>query len=168
MSRITFDDKVTIEEHQEIPAVNKISAGDINAIKNAINDDSKYLTATKITGYNNRFQVSTQGTVQLGDIFHIHIPSTTDTQTAYLKINDGDLYVIANEYGTLIKASQISNRYITLVYTGYQGGNAFRYLPTTYKVSDLMNDSSYVTSSEMTTALGTKENTANKVTEITA
>ena len=168
MSRITFDNKVAIEEHQEIPVVNKITADNINEIKNVVNSDTVYLEATLVTGSTNIFQISVPGTVQVGDLFHVHIPSSVNTSTAYLKVNDNDSLAIVNEYGTLIKASEISNRYILLVYTTYQSGNAFRYLPTPHKVGELINDKSYVTTSEMTTALGAKEDTSNKVTYLGA
>lgn len=145
MARITYTDKESYSTDQSIDDKYKCTSGDMNSIKNAVNDNGKYITATKITGYNNRFQMTIEGTLQRYDIFHVYIPSNNDTQIAYLKVNDGDLWAIANEYGTLIKANAISNRYITLVYTGYQGGNAFRYLPTPYKTSDLVNDSGFIT-----------------------
>lgn len=38
MNIITFDDKVALNEHSDIPDINKITASDMNEIKNAINN----------------------------------------------------------------------------------------------------------------------------------
>ncbi len=38
MALITYDDKVALNENPDIPLINKITAGDMNEIKNAINN----------------------------------------------------------------------------------------------------------------------------------
>lgn len=42
MALITYDDKVALNENASIPAKNKVSAEDMNEIKNAINNMSEY------------------------------------------------------------------------------------------------------------------------------
>lgn len=50
MALITYEDKVALNENASIPAKNKVSAGDMNEIKNAINNNSTYTTSETLIG----------------------------------------------------------------------------------------------------------------------
>ena len=64
---ITFQDKVTLNENADIPAVNKISASDVNALKSGINsNETKILNITGQILWTN--QDPTQNISQTTDI----------------------------------------------------------------------------------------------------
>lgn len=64
---ITFQDKVTLNENADIPAINKISASDVNALKSGINaNETKILNITGQILWTN--QDPTQNISQTTDI----------------------------------------------------------------------------------------------------
>lgn len=46
MGKITYTDKVAVNQNASIPDINKVNASDMNEIKRVVNDNSKYILAT--------------------------------------------------------------------------------------------------------------------------
>lgn len=91
MSKITYGDKVAINENASIPEANKITDANMNDIKGAINQVGSYNTLT--AGSNGDFYGTLKGTLSAGDIVSIYFPTaTTNTATARLSVDGGSNY----------------------------------------------------------------------------
>ena len=102
---ITFQNKVTLNENADIPAVNKISASDINSIKSEINT-----TETKLNGvagtilWENNSPVSsfTEQTIQLSS-------DNYDFLEFYFAYNNDDAIEYLNGFKTYMGNGLIAN-----------------------------------------------------------
>ena len=124
MSKITYTNKVALNVNSSIPETNKITAENMNEIKNAINQSINYNATTEDgTG---KIKCTLTGTLASGDIVNISIPTLANTSaTMQLSIDGGTTYyyikqmsddAVFNDYSN----TEISASKCTLYFDGTQ------------------------------------------------
>lgn len=110
MSKVTFEDKVTLNENADIPNINKCRASDLNEIKSVVNenDDNKLekssvkttKTATDTDTYScNYINDATQKqiiSVETGSAFNFTINEYTEINTWKLYNQNGNKFSVEN------------------------------------------------------------------------
>lgn len=110
MARVTFEDKVTLNENADIPNINKCRASDLNEIKSVVNenDDNKLekssvkttKTATDTDTYScNYINDATQKqiiSVETGSAFNFTINEYTEINTWKLYNQNGNKFSVEN------------------------------------------------------------------------
>ena len=96
MSNITFSDKVAMEEHPEIPRINKITAGDMNEIKTAVNSkQDELVSGTSIKTINNTSLLGS-GNIAVGGVVHDTYSASTSEAYSCNYVNNINANVINN------------------------------------------------------------------------
>ena len=96
MSNITFADKVAMEEHPEIPRINKVTAADMNEIKTAVNSKQDTLeSGTSIKTINNTSLLGS-GDIAVGGVVHDTYSASTSEAYSCNYVNNINKNVINN------------------------------------------------------------------------
>lgn len=87
MSKILYADKETIYQNPQIPANQKVQSGDMNSIKNAINQEGRY-TPTTYNSANGQFTCQMVGNLEVGDTIQVILDLTSQDDE-----NDNDIMI---------------------------------------------------------------------------
>lgn len=116
MSKITFQDKTFLQELAELPEINKVTDGNINSIKKAINENGQYVSATESNG---KFTCTLEGSISQNDTIHILFDTNSTTEPASLSVDGGNIFLnILDASGNSINASELSGQSVSLKNAG--------------------------------------------------
>lgn len=122
MSKINFNNKVALNQNPEIPEINKVTADNMNEIKNAINQSINYNATTEDSA--GKLKCTLTGTLASGDIVNVTIPTLTNTSsTMQLSIDNGVTYyyikqLSADSVFTDFTNAEITNSKCSLYFDG--------------------------------------------------
>lgn len=120
MSKITYANKTTLNLNTDIPATQKCQSGDLNSIKNAVNQNGSFTTlvAGSTAGH---FNCTLEGTLGAGDIINVYFPTQTTnlTSNVELSVNGGtNYYEVTFSDLTNILVNELQGKYISLIFNG--------------------------------------------------
>ena len=181
MSKITYTNKESYSTQPSIDDKYKCTSGDMNEIKEMVNEVGAILSASPTSASTYSFSITSGGEVSQGDIFTVKFPYLTSTNNAFLKVNDGSACAIfssdANGMGNVV-SKELSGKTVQLVYTTWRGGNAFQVITPIYTrglnnnegyiTNTVDNLTNYTTTSAMNSLLADKEDKTNKTTSLTS
>lgn len=125
MSKILYADKETIYQNPQIPANQKVQSGDMNSIKNAINQEGRY-TPTTYNSANGQFTCQMVGNLEVGDTIQVILDLTSQNENEYynisISIDDGATYydLVDTKKGFVLNGSDFEylEIYLKAVFNG--------------------------------------------------
>ena len=125
MGKILYADKETIYQNPQIPANQKVQSGDMNSIKNAINQEGRY-TPTTYNSANGQFTCQMVGNLEVGDTIQVILDLTSQDENEYynisISIDDGATYydLVDTKKGFVLNGSDFEylEIYLKAVFNG--------------------------------------------------
>lgn len=125
MGKILYADKETIYQNPQIPANQKVQSGDMNSIKNAINQEGRY-TPTTYNSANGQFTCQMVGNLEVGDTIQVILDLTSQNENEYydisISIDDGATYydLVDTKKGFVLNGSDFEylEIYLKAVFNG--------------------------------------------------
>lgn len=125
MGKILYADKETIYQNPQIPANQKVQSGDMNSIKNAINQEGRY-TPTTYNSENGQFTCQMVGNLEVGDTIQVILDLTSQNENEYynisISIDDGVTYydLVDTKKGFVLNGSDFEylEIYLKAVFNG--------------------------------------------------
>lgn len=125
MGKILYADKETIYQNPQIPANQKVQSGDMNSIKNAINQEGRY-TPTTYNSENGQFTCQMVGNLEVGDTIQVILDLTSQDVNEYydisISIDDGATYydLVDTKKGFVLNGSDFEylEIYLKAVFNG--------------------------------------------------
>lgn len=158
MGKILYADKETIYQNPQIPANQKVQSGDMNSIKNAINQEGRY-TPTTYNSENGQFTCQMVGNLEVGDTIQVILDLTSQNENEYydisISIDDGATYydLVDTKKGFVLNGSDFE--YLEIYLKAVFNGTSF------VLISPIRNEniiSARINEEITTTGSGTVEN----------
>lgn len=135
MAKITYDDKISINENADIPAINKCQASDMNEIKSVVNQNYDELQKHSITTYlssdisfpsssSNYSMIEVNGSVVTGDKLQIGEKTVNGANYKGIVVGSGVSKIKINATASFRNNNQTSPMYFVLYICRLRGETA--------------------------------------------